>query len=95
MRSTVISIILGVAIIVGVGYGGYYVVEKLRASADIETATEVDVDLNGDGTINALDLSMMTKAISDGSSDKKFDLNSDGKLNSLDLNVFLNNYPQR
>lgn len=95
MRSTVASIILGVAIIIGVGYGGYYVVKKLRASADIEVTTKVDVDLNGDGTINALDLSMMTKAISDGSSDKKFDLNSDGKLNSLDLNVFLNNYPQR
>jgi len=92
MRSTVISIILGIVIIVGVGYGGYYVVKKLRVGADIESSSTVDVDLNGDGVVNALDLSMMTKAISDGSSDKKFDLNNDGKLNSLDLNVFLNNY---
>lgn len=92
MRSTVISIILGIVIIVGVGYGGYYVVKKLRANADVESSSTVNVDLNGDGVVNALDLSMMTKAISDGSSDKKFDLNNDGKLNSLDLNVFLNNY---
>jgi len=92
MRSTVISIILGIIIIVGVGYGGYYVVKKLRASADIESGSDVNVDLNNDGVINALDLNMITKAISDGSSKKKFDLNDDGKLNSLDLNVFLNNY---
>ncbi len=92
MRSTIVSIILGIIIILGVGYGGYYVVKKLRASADIENPTNVNADLNDDGEINALDLNMMTKAISDGSSDKKFDLNNDSKLNSLDLNVFLNNY---
>lgn len=92
MRSTIISIILGIVIIVGAGYGGYYVVKKLRVGADTDVASVVDVDLNEDGVINALDLSMLTKAISDGSSDKKFDLNGDGKLNSLDLNVFLNNY---
>lgn len=95
MRSTVISIILGIVIILGVGYGGYYVVKKLRASADIETTSTVNIDLNGDGVVNALDLSMMTKAISDGSTDKKFDLNKDGRVNSLDLNVFLNNYPKK
>jgi len=92
MRSSVISIILGIVIILGVGYGGYYVVKKLTASADIDASTALDIDFNSDGVVNALDLSMMTKAISSGSTEKKYDLNGDGKVNSLDLNIFLNNY---
>lgn len=92
MKSTAISIIVGIVIITIVGFGGYYVVKKLRASADIESASSARVDLNNDGVVNALDLSAMTKAISNGLTDKKYDLNKDGKVNSLDLNVFINNY---
>lgn len=93
MRSTVISILIGLVIIGAVGFGGYYIVNKLKASADIESgATVASTDLNKDGKTDALDLNMLVNAISSKSKDAKFDLNRDGKLDSLDLNVLISHY---
>ena len=93
MRSTAISILIGLVIIAAIGFGGYYIVKKLKASADIQSgATTVNTDLNGDGKTDALDLNMMINALANKSTDPKFDLNKDGKVNSLDLNVLLNHY---
>ena len=93
MRSTIVSLILGLVIVASVGFGGYYIVKKLRADADVNvTPTTLSADLNGDGEVNALDLSIMTNAMSSGEANSKYDLNRDGKLNSLDLNILLNQY---
>jgi hypothetical protein len=93
MRSTIISVLIGLVIIGAVGFGGYYIVNKLKASADIESgATAVNTDLNKDGKTDALDLNMLVNAISNKSKDAKFDLNKDGKLDALDINVLINHY---
>ena len=77
-----------------VGFGGYYVINKLRASADVESTTSAsaNADINKDGKVNALDLNALVNAIHDKSTDKKYDLNNDGKLDTLDLNVLISNY---
>lgn len=93
MRSTAISILIGLVIIAAIGFGGYYIVKKLRASADIESgATATNTDLNGDGRTDALDLNMLVNAMSNKSKDAKFDLNKDGKVDSLDLNILIKYY---
>lgn len=95
MRSTAISLIIGLLIILGVGFGGYYVVNKLRASADVESSPQAQAakaDINKDGKVNALDLNAMTNAIASKSSDERYDLNADKEINSLDLNILINSY---
>ncbi|MFH1767389.1 MAG: dockerin type I domain-containing protein [Patescibacteria group bacterium] len=94
MRSTLTSLIIGLIIILAVGFGGYYIVNKLRASADVENSSSAaaKADINKDGVVNALDLNALNNAISSKSTDKKYDLNSDGKVDTLDLNVLITNY---
>jgi hypothetical protein len=94
MRSTLTSLIIGLLIILAVGVGGYYVVNKLRASADVESTStaSTSADINKDGKVDALDLNAMVNAIANKSTDKRFDLNSDSKVDSLDLNILINNY---
>lgn len=95
MRSTLTSLIIGLIIILAVGFGGYYVIHRLRASADVESTTTTassNADINKDGKVDALDLNALVNAISKKSTDKKYDLNGDGKVDSLDLNILINNY---
>jgi len=94
MRSTLTSLIIGLLIILAVGFGGYYIVNKLRASADIESTSsaETNADINKDGKVDALDLNALVNAISSKNSDKRYDLNSDSKVDSLDLNIMVNSY---
>lgn len=95
MRSTFSSLIVGLVIILIIGFGGYYIITKLRANASTEgsaTGATVTADINKDGKINALDLNAMTNAIAATSTDKRYDLNSDGALNALDLNILIGQY---
>ncbi|MCX6809342.1 MAG: dockerin type I domain-containing protein [Candidatus Berkelbacteria bacterium] len=93
MRSSITSIIIGLVIIAAVGFGGYLIIKKFRASADTESSgTTLSADLNKDGKVDALDLSVLTTAMSEKSTDKKYDLNKDGEVNSLDLNILINQY---
>ena len=54
-------------------------------------ASTVKYDLNGDGTVDDKDASLLTDAISDGSTDAKYDVNNDGKVNFDDLQLVLGN----
>lgn len=95
MRSTFSSLIVGLVIILIIGFGGYYIITKLRANADVSgsaTSTAAGADINKDGKVNALDLNAMTNAIAAKSTDKRYDLNSDGAINALDLNILIGQY---
>jgi hypothetical protein len=94
MRSTFSSLIVGLVIILIIGFGGYYIITKLRANADVTggTAATTSADINKDGTVNALDLNAITNAIAAKSTDKRYDLNSDGAVNVLDLNILIGQY---
>ena len=48
-------------------------------------------DLNNDGTVDDQDASLLTNAISNGSTDAKYDVNDDGKVNFDDLQLVLDN----
>ena len=48
---------------------------------------KVDGDLNGDGQVNAGDISTLYEAILNGNSDKQFDLNGDGSVNAGDISA--------
>ena len=48
-------------------------------------------DINGDGTVNDTDASLVSEAISNGSTDAKYDVNDDGKVNFDDLQLVLDN----
>jgi hypothetical protein len=43
------------------------------------------VDLNGDGTVNVLDVIIMLKAIQSGANNPRYDMNHDGVVNFADL----------
>ena len=93
MRSSITSIIIGLVVIAVIGFGGYFIIKKFRASADTESSgTTLSADLNKDGKVDALDMNILTNAISAKSTDKKYDLNKDGEVNSLDLNILINQY---
>jgi len=47
------------------------------------------VDLNLDGTVNALDIIIMLKAIQSGANDPRYDINHDGVVNFADLLIVL------
>ena len=48
-------------------------------------------DINGDGTVDDTDASLLTEAISNGSTDAKYDVNGDGQVNFDDLKLVLDN----
>jgi hypothetical protein len=79
---------LTVAIVV---LGAYFVYTKLIVNAD---ANSVSADLNNDGTVNALDLNSLIKAVDDKSENPKFDLNNDGKVDSSDIDVLIKSWPK-
>ena len=61
-------------------------------SATSETpASKNKYDVNGDGTVNDADASLVSEAISNGSTDAKYDVNSDGQVNFDDLKLVLDN----
>ena len=86
MRSSVVSIIIAIAIILAIGGGGYLVYKKFIVSADVAT-TPKSADLNGDNKVNALDTNIMIRVISEGSTNQKYDLNNDGRVDNLDMKV--------
>ncbi len=94
MKSTLTSLIIGLIIILIVGFGGYYVINKLRASADVDSSTTAatNADINKDSKVDALDLNALVNAIAAKSKDKKYDLNGDGAVDNLDLNILISNY---
>lgn len=90
MKSTIISLLIGLIIIAGLGFGGYYLYKKFKVSADESSGGNCQLaDLNKDGQVNALDLSMITTAISNNSENPNYDLNKDGKVNNDDISVLM------
>lgn len=87
MRSTAVSIIIAIVIIGSLGGGAYLVYKKFNAGAD--SLAQKNPDLNGDGKVNALDLNIELKAISDQSKDTKYDLNNDSTVDDLDTQVMM------
>ena len=53
--------------------------------------TNAAYDINADGTVDDKDASLLTDAISNGSTDAKYDVNNDGKVNFDDLQLVLDN----
>ncbi|MEM8678506.1 MAG: choice-of-anchor B family protein [Planctomycetota bacterium] len=49
----------------------------------------VEVDLNGDGSANCLDIDLLTAAVAGGSSDATFDINGDGAVDVEDRDAWL------
>ena len=47
-------------------------------------------DVNGDGTVNAGDISELYQAILEGSSDSRYDINGDGNVNAGDISELYN-----
>ena len=90
MRSTITSLLIGLVIIGVLGFGGYYLIKKFTASADVTSTANCQLtDLNKDGQVNTLDLSMITTAISNNSENPNYDLNTDGKVNNDDISVLM------
>jgi len=87
MKSTVVTIIVILVLLVGLGAGGWFLFNKFRASADVENAP-VNMDFNNDGKIDSLDLNMLLTAVSNKSANPKYDLNKDNKVDSLDIDLF-------
>jgi len=90
MKSTLISLIIGLVIIIALGVGGYLIIKKFSASADVVGQVNCDdADLNKDGKVNALDLNSLLNAISSQSENPKYDINKDGKVDSQDTNALM------
>ena len=92
MKSTFMSLLIGILLIALVGFGSHYIIKRYKISADISTATKGDI--NGDGKVDALDLNAVLSDISSGKYDKKADLNGDGKVDTLDLNYIISSWSQ-
>ena len=82
MRSTFVTVVIGVLVVATLVAGGYFLVRRL-VSADVESQTK-SADFNRDGKIDGLDLNILLKAVADKSENPKFDLNGDGKVDSSD-----------
>jgi hypothetical protein len=54
------------------------------------SGTPVPCDLNGDGTVNALDLQSLANAILSGSSAPLYDLNKDSHVDAIDVQFLVN-----
>ncbi len=93
MRSTLVSLLIGLIVIAVLGVGGYFVLKKFRVGADVATQ-EKSADLNKDEKVDGLDLNMLLKAISEKSENPNFDLNSDGKVDSTDADLLARQWQQ-
>ncbi|MDE0469523.1 MAG: DUF5050 domain-containing protein, partial [Candidatus Poribacteria bacterium] len=62
-----------------------------KSSTSETPASKNKYDVNGDGTVNDADASLVSEAISNGSTDAKYDVNNDGKVNFDDLKLVLDN----
>jgi len=93
MRSTLISLIIGLLVVAGVGFGGYYLIKKLSVSADVDSSVE-SADFNADQIVDGLDLNMLLKAVSNESENPKYDLNNDSKVDSLDADELTKQWNQ-
>ena len=61
-----------------------------RAGSD-DAPPSSKYDVNGDGTVNNADASLVSEAISNGSTDPTYDVNDDGNVNFDDLQLVLEN----
>jgi len=91
MRSTAVSIIIALAIILAIGGGAYLVIKKFTASADVVSVPK-NPDLNNDGKVDAQDLNILIRAISQKSENTIYDLNDDGKVDTLDEKTLTNEW---
>ena len=62
-----------------------------KPSTPMTPVAKTKYDVNGDGTVNDRDASLVSEAISNGSTDAKYDVNDDGKVNFDDLKLVLDN----
>ena len=65
--------------------GGYYTASGLLGVVEKKAASNFDI--NGDGNVNAGDVSALYEAILTGNSDAKFDLNGDNNVNAGDVSA--------
>ena len=65
--------------------GGYYTASGLLGVVEKKAASNFDI--NGDGNVNAGDVSALYEAILTGNGDAKFDLNGDGNVNAGDVSA--------
>ena len=93
MRSTLVSLLIGLIVIAVLGVGGYLVLKKFKVGADVATQ-EKSADLNKDEQVDGLDLNMLLKAISEKRENPNFDLNSDGKVDSTDADLLARQWQQ-
>ena len=89
MRSTAMSLIVGLVVVGIVGFGIYFLVNKFRAGADVDLVSFSceNADFNKDGEVNVLDLNMITTAISSNTENPKYDLNKDGVIDDADIGL--------
>ena len=91
MRSTALSIIIALVIILGLGGGAYLLIKKFTASADVESGPK-SADLNSDQKVDALDLNILIRAISEKSENMKYDINNDGAIDNLDQKALMSQW---
>lgn len=91
MRSSLVSMLIGILVIGGVVLGGFMLYKKFSVGADTLTESSCSkADINKDGKVNSLDLNSLIKAIGEGasgSSATKYDINSDDKVDNSDVNT--------
>lgn len=91
MRSTALSIIIALAIILALGGGAYLLIKKFTASADVASGPK-SADLNSDGKVDVLDLNILIRAISERSENMKYDINSDSVVDTFDQKALMNQW---
>lgn len=89
MRSSLVSMLIGILVVGGIVLGGFLVYKKFSVGADTLTeSTCSKADINDDGKVNSLDLNSLIKAVGqkvETSTGDKYDINSDDKIDSSDV----------
>ena len=66
----------------------------IYANSDVRECTLEEIkrmaDINGDGSIDAVDLQLLINDILSGTFDSKADLNKDGSIDAVDLQMLVN-----
>jgi len=89
MRSSAFGVLIAVLVVAAVVFGGFLLYKKFSVSADeVSISSCSRADVNNDSKVNSLDLNILIKAISGGSTDvSKYDINSDKKVDSGDVDA--------
>jgi trimeric autotransporter adhesin len=89
-RKIVITGAIGVFIFALMGVAGYKVVPSVFVGKNNNASASSSPDINNDGIVNALDLSIVLSNWNTTSATA--DLNNDGIVNALDLSILLSNW---